>query len=199
MAVDQGKECTHIWQSLCCNAYEQAHIPFVCPKCFGTSTMKCFECYTYRERPKVQRLTHLVIRVRDVQRSKRFYTDIMGLEVTASFPGMVFYAAEETSTTHDLATMEIGSTAPGPEDTRVGLYHMAWQVDSIHSLEEFHRHLKAQGVKIVGYGEHGVGFGIYFLDPDGNEIEVVYEQPKELWPGGKPVLRGAIPFEVNLE
>ena len=52
---------------------------------------------------------------------------------------------------------------------------------------------------IVGYGEHGLGFGIYFMDPDGNEIEVVYELPKEEWPDGKPQLRGRVPFTVELD
>ena len=149
-------------------------------------------------KPTIKRLTHLVIRVRDAERSEQFYTEVLGLHVTAKFPGMVFYATEDTQTTHDLATMEIGADAPGPEQHRVGLYHMAWQVESLEDLEAFHRRLKEHEVTIVGYGEHGVGFGIYFLDPDGNEIEVVYELPKEQWPDGKPVLRGRVPFTVDL-
>ena len=148
---------------------------------------------------KVKRLTHLVIRVRDVERAERFYTTVLGLHVTAKFPGMVFYATDAAQTTHDLATQEIGHDAPGPQPNRVGLYHMAWQVDSIAELEAFHRRLREHDVTIVGYGQHGVGFGIYFLDPDGNEIEVVYELPRDQWPDGKPVLRGPVPFAVNLE
>jgi catechol-2,3-dioxygenase len=148
---------------------------------------------------KLKRLTHLVIRVRSAQRSKKFYTEVMGLNISGEFPGMIFYSTDDAQTTHDLATQEIGDDAPGPQQNRVGMYHMAWQVESIEELENFHRKLKEHDVKIVGYGEHGVAFGIYFLDPDDNEIEVTYELPKEQWPDGKPVLRGPIPFTVNLQ
>ena len=139
---------------------------------------------------RIKRLTHLVIRVRDVERSERFYTEVMGFHITAKYPGMVFYATDDEPTTHDLATQEIGMDAPGPQQNRVGLYHMAWQVETLEDLRAFHRRLKEHEVPIVGYGEHGLGFGIYFMDPDGNEIEVVYELPKEQWPDGKPQLRG---------
>ena len=148
---------------------------------------------------RIKRLTHLVIRVRDVERSERFYTEVMGFHITAKYPGMIFYATEDEPTTHDLATQEIGMDAPGPQQHRVGLYHMAWQVETLEDLREFHRRLKEHEVPIVGYGEHGLGFGIYFMDPDGNEIEVVYELPKEQWPDGKPVLRGRVPFVVELD
>ena len=148
---------------------------------------------------RIKRLTHLVIRVRDVERSERFYTEVMGFHITAKYPGMIFYATEDEPTTHDLATQEIGMDAPGPQQHRVGLYHMAWQVETLEDLRAFHRRLKEQEVPIVGYGEHGMGFGIYFMDPDGNEIEVVYELPKEQWPDGKPVLRGRVPFAVELD
>ncbi len=148
---------------------------------------------------KLRRLTHLVIRVRSAQGSKKFYTEVMGLNISAEFPGMIFYSTDAQETTHDLATQEIGPDAPGPQPNRVGMYHMAWQVESIEELESFHRKLKEHNVTIVGYGEHGVAFGIYFLDPDGNEIEVTYELPKDQWPDGKPALRGPIPFTVNLQ
>ena len=107
---------------------------------------------------RIKRLTHLVIRVRDVERSERFYTEVMGFHVTAKYPGMVFYATEDEPTTHDLATQEIGMDAPGPQQNRVGLYHMAWQVETLEDLRDFHRRLKEHEVPIVGYGEHGLGF-----------------------------------------
>ena len=62
---------------------------------------------------RIKRLTHLVIRVRDVERSERFYTEVMGFHITAKYPGMVFYATDDEQTTHDLATQEIGMDAPG--------------------------------------------------------------------------------------
>ena len=148
---------------------------------------------------KPQRLAHLVLRVRDLERTERFYTEVLGLHVTGRIPGrMVFFAADDESS-HELGAQALGPDAPGPEQDRVGLYHFAWQMGSVEELEGFHRHLKANDARIVGIGDHGTSFGIYFLDPDGNEIEVFYELPREEWPKGDPIFRGKFPILVNLE
>ena len=114
----------------------------------------------------VRRLAHLVLRVRELDRSERFYTQVLGLHVTGRVPDrMVFFAADDSSS-HELATMALGPDAPGPEQHRVGLYHFAWQMASVEELEQLHRHLKAHNIPIVGIGDHGVSIGVYFLDPE---------------------------------
>ena len=146
----------------------------------------------------VRRLGHLVLRVRDVERSEKFYTEVLGLIVTGKRPGrMVFFSAPETGSSHELACMAVGPEAPGPEQDRVGLYHMAWQVDSVEELEAFHRRLKEQDATIVGYGDHGMSAGVYFLDPDGNEVECYYELPKDQWPGEGPANGEKFPLPVS--
>ena len=151
-------------------------------------------------RGRIKRLTHLVIRVRDVERSEKFYTEVMGFHVTAKYPGMVFYATEDEPTTHDLATQQIGMGAPGPEAHRVGLYHMAWQVETLEDLRDFHRRSCGSSMcRLSGTGSMGWASASTSWDPDGNEIEVVYELPKSEWPEGKPQLRGRVPFAVELD
>ena len=130
---------------------------------------------------KPVRLGHIVLRVRDLERSKRFYMEVLGLRQTGQIEErMAFFSAGEDS--HDLAVMAIGSEAPPPDPGRVGLYHFAYQVASADELEDWYAHLKAHGVQIVGTTDHGVALGIYFLDPDGNELEVTYERPPSEWP-----------------
>ena len=130
---------------------------------------------------KAPRLAHLVLRVRDLARSEEFYTQVLGLRVTGQIPGvMTFLSAGEAS--HTIAVMNAGPDAPGPDPTRVGLYHFAFQVDSPEELREFYDHLVDRKVRIVGTGDHGISQGIYFQDPDGNEIEVFYELPRAEWP-----------------
>ena len=54
-------------------------------------------------------------------------------------------------------------------------------------------------VKIVGYGDHGISMGIYFLDPDGNEIEVFYELSKSEWPSNLSKFDGKFPLPFHVE
>ena len=126
---------------------------------------------------KPPKLSHLVLRVRDLEQSERFYTEVIGLRVTGRIPGAMTFFTGDGDESHTLGVMNVGPGAPGPEPTRVGLYHFAYQVGSMEELRTFYRHLKDQEVSIVGAGDHGVSKGVYFLDPDGNEIEVFYELP----------------------
>ena len=133
---------------------------------------------------KPKQLGHLVLRVRDLERSERFYSDVLGLDVTSRIPGrMTFLTAGEAS--HELAIMPVGPNAPGPEENRVGLYHFAWEMESFEDLRRLYGELKAKDVTIGGVGDHGVSMGVYFFDPDGNEIEAFYELPKDQWPAGE--------------
>ena len=131
-----------------------------------------------------KQLGHLVLRVRDLERSEAFYTEVLGLHVTNKRPGrMVFLSAGDESS-HELALMPVGADAPGPENTRVGLYHFAWEMESFEDLQRLYKHMKEKDVNIGGLGDHGVSMGVYFFDPDGNEIEAFYELPKDQWQVG---------------
>ncbi len=141
------------------------------------------------------KLGHIVLRVRDLARSSRFYIDVLGLRKTGEIPGvMAFFATQGNSDSHDLALMELGASAPDPDPQRVGLYHFAYQVASEEELAQAYRTLREAGVPIVGTGDHGVSRGIYILDPDGIEIEITYEVPRERWPKDANVFAGTKPL-----
>lgn len=142
---------------------------------------------------KPKQLGHLVLRVRDLSRSEQFYTEVLGLRVTTTIPGrMVFLAAGEAS--HELALMSVGPDAPGPEQDRVGLYHFAWEMESFEDLKLMYAELQEKGVRVGGIGNHGISLGVYFFDPDGNEIEAFYELPKDQWPSEGSLFGGKFPL-----
>lgn len=131
---------------------------------------------------KPKQLGHLVLRVRDVEASEKWYQDILGLHTTNKMAGrMVFMSANDQSS-HELALMQLGPDAPGPESDRVGLYHFAWEMESFDTLKALYQHIKAKNVNIGGIGDHGISIGVYLFDPDGNEIEIFYETPRDQWP-----------------
>ncbi len=126
-------------------------------------------------------LGHLVMRVRDIDRSVDFYTRVMGLtimEKTAS--GTVFMSAN-TEKSHELAIRAIGMDADGPDHSVVGQAHMAWQMETFEDLQELYDRMVENNVRIQRIGDHGISLGVYLLDPDDNEIEVYYEMPKAEW------------------
>ena len=127
---------------------------------------------------KPQRLGHVVLRVRDLQRSEEFYTQIVGLEVKGRGGDQMVFFRSNKDVDHDLAIAKLGDDAPGPEQTRVGLYHVAYEFDSIDDIKEAYRVVNEKGVTIAGYGDHGDTKGLYILDPDGIEIELFALAPE---------------------
>jgi catechol 2,3-dioxygenase len=152
------------------------------------------------EAPKLAGLGHIVLRIKDLESSIRFYESVLGLKLTSRSPRMAFFTAPEVENkSHELALMEMGPQIAPPEQNQVGLYHFAWQLTTLGELERFHDHLLAKGVQIVGYGDHGISMGVYFLDPDGNEIEVFYELPRSEWPLEGNKFTGQFPHKPNFK
>ena len=122
---------------------------------------------------KPMQLGHANIRVRDLAKSEKFYTQVLGLEVTHRRENMVFMSAREHS--HELAIGAMGPDAMEPDSTRVGTNHFAWQMASFEDLQAIYRQLKEKGVEILRTRSNTFSVGIYFNDPDGNGNEAYYE------------------------
>ena len=129
----------------------------------------------------VQRLNHAVLYVRDVDRSVAFYQQAFGFEVVQNMAGQAaFLRAAGSDNHHDLGLFAVGAGAPSPPRGAVGLYHLAWEVASIHDLAAGRRTLEALGA-LVGQSDHGATKSLYGRDPDGNEFEVMWMVPREQW------------------
>jgi catechol-2,3-dioxygenase len=130
----------------------------------------------------VHRLNHAVLYVSDVERSVAFYRDALGFRTVMSFPGAAFLQAPGSTNDHDLGLFEIAADAKasdaGPH-RRVGLYHLAWEVDTLAELERLAGVL-AQADALVGASDHGTTKSLYAKDPDGLEFEVVWIIPADL-------------------
>lgn len=131
---------------------------------------------------EVKELGHLVLYVRDIERSRTFYRDILGWnEVGSSRPGAAMFSAGRTH--HELLLIEVGESAQGiPQGRRVGLYHFGLKIgETDDELRAAVERLQQARVHIVGSADHGVTHSVYLLDPDGNELEIYIDVQPELW------------------
>ena len=134
---------------------------------------------------EVKELGHLVLYVRDVERSRHFYRDVLGWSEVAGDVSVPFPAAAFSSgrTHHELLLIEVGKDAAAiPAGRRVGLYHFGLKVgESDDELREARRRLVEAGVPLVGASDHTVTHSLYIEDPDGNEIELYIDVQPEVW------------------
>jgi catechol-2,3-dioxygenase len=137
---------------------------------------------------EVKELGHLVLYVRNLERSAAFYRDVLGWRQVLPAAGerhLPFPAAAFSSgrTHHELLLIEVGEDAqPVPSGRRVGLYHFGLKVgDTDDELRAALRQLQEAGVTITGASDHTVTHSLYIADPDGNEIELYIDVPGVDW------------------
>ena len=130
----------------------------------------------------INRLNHAVLYVRDADRSATFYTEVLGFRrLPLEFPGAVFLQAEGSTNDHDLGLFSIGAAAADSPAGRgaVGLYHLAWEVDTLADLARLARVL-SEASALVGATDHGSTKALYGRDPDGIEFEISWLVPADL-------------------
>jgi catechol-2,3-dioxygenase len=129
---------------------------------------------------QVRRLNHAVLWVRELDPAVEFYTEAFGFEVVVRNEFAAFLRAGDSENHHDLGLFSLGADAPGPDRGRVGLYHLAWEVGSIHDLAVARDVLRQRGA-LIGASDHGATKSLYGRDPDGNEFEIMWLVPREQW------------------
>lgn len=126
---------------------------------------------------------HVHLKIRDLNRAIEFYREILGLDVTERHDRYAFLSFGERH--HDVALQEVGENADGP-GRGVGLYHVAFEVDTGPDLAAVHERLRARDVRVSPV-DHGISKAVYFSDPDGNGIEVYLDtrdgQERTTWEG----------------
>ena len=128
------------------------------------------------------RLNHAVLFVSDLERALGFYSRAFGAKVAAREPraNAVFLRLPRSGNHHDLGLFGLGAGQPPRRPGTVGLYHLAWQVDTIEELEEARLTL-ANLDAFTGESSHGATKSVYGVDPDGNEFEVMWMLPRDSW------------------
>jgi catechol-2,3-dioxygenase len=131
----------------------------------------------------IHRLNHAVLYVRDVARSVAFNRDVLGFAVKHELPGGMgaFLQAPDSTNDHDIAFFGIGEQAGASQAGRstVGMYHLAWEVQTLDDLEDYQHRLANAGA-LAGASDHGTTKSLYAHDPDGLEFEVVWIIPAHL-------------------
>ncbi|GIU85116.1 MAG: glyoxalase [Acidimicrobiales bacterium] len=144
----------------------------------------------------VLRLNHAVLYVSDARRSADFYGDVLGLVVTLRDPAwrFVFLRAHGSPNDHDLGLFTVGALPARPPLTP-GLYHLAWEVETLGELAEMARELERRGA-LVGASDHGVSKSVYGRDPDGIEFEIMWAVPEDACTDGLAV---TAPLDLEAE
>ena len=150
----------------------------------------------------VTRLNHAVLYVRDVEVTKEFYEGALDFQPVIWMPERgVFLRAPASTNDHDLAAFQIGSDA-GPSTAgraTVGLYHLAWEVDTLSELERLAATLSEHGA-LSGASDHGTTKALYAHDPDGLEFEVSWLVPADLIDDEAIAARARIgPLDIEAE
>jgi catechol-2,3-dioxygenase len=139
----------------------------------------------------LKRLQHLVLWVGDVERSVRFYRDVLGFEVKTRYPNAAFLRIPGSADDHHLGLFE-QSGAARPDEHVARMYHSAWEVGELSDLVRARQRLAETGA-LVGQSDHGVSLSLYAKDPDGLEFEVFWTVPD-----GRPVRTRALDLEAEV-
>lgn len=151
----------------------------------------------------IHRLNHAVLYVRDVERSVAFYRDVLDFTVIPQYDGIrgaAFLRAEGSTNDHDLGLFAIGAQAQDSPAgrTAVGLYHLAWEVDTLTDLEQLRVRLADAGA-LVGASDHGTTKSLYGQDPDGLEFEIAWIVPASRLDDAARAAMGVRPLDLAAE
>ncbi len=149
---------------------------------------------------KVHELGHLVLYVSDLERSAKFYGEVLGwtrLE-PAEPPSWPIAAFSSGRTHHELLLIEVGrDAAPLPSGRRLGLYHFGLKVgDTDDELRDALARLRSAGVPVTGMSDHTATHSLYIRDPDGNEIELYIDVPGIDWKNPENILGDTKPLRL---
>jgi catechol 2,3-dioxygenase len=141
---------------------------------------------------QIRELGHVVLYVKNLERSARFYRDVLGfraIDTPERMRGAVM-AFSSGRTHHELLLIAVGENAPHPGNGhRAGLYHIGLKLgDRDEDLRDALAELAAAGVPVVGAADHTVTHSLYLTDPDGNEIELYTDVPGADWADAEQVM-----------
>jgi catechol-2,3-dioxygenase len=122
---------------------------------------------------RVRSLGHVVLKVRDLERSEAFYADTLGIPVVSRISEPVRMTFFTLGNHHDFAIIEIGKDAPPADPRAPGLAHVAFNIgDSSDEFVSMQSHLEAAGVETLYVAERSFATSLHLLDPDGHEVEL---------------------------
>ena len=132
--------------------------------------------------PAGTRIGHVHLKVADLERSLKFYRDLLGFEITQYYgDSAVFLSAGGYHHHIGLNTWYSKNAAAAPVHS-AGLFHLAILYPERKDLARIVQILVQAKYPLTGASDHGVSEAIYLNDPDQNGVELYWDRPKELWP-----------------
>ena len=137
--------------------------------------------------PKIESLGHVGIYAEDLMKQRDFYTRVLGLQIAdedLEERGMTFLSADPDREHHEFVLMKGRVSNDGDKV----IQQISFIVPNLDDLKEFHARLQDEGVRIDRIVSHGIAFGMYFFDPEGNRIELYVKTPYKVpQPLGDPI------------
>ena len=131
---------------------------------------------------KARYLGHVVFYVKDLERSLKFYRDLLGFQEVGRTFGGAAAALTSGRTHHELLLIEVGDAPSTPRGRLLGLYHIGIKIgDTLQELRTAKTELERAGVAITGMSDHTVSQSLYLADPDGNEVELYVDADPSVW------------------
>lgn len=132
--------------------------------------------------PAQTRIGHVHLKVTDLDRSIKFYRDLLGFEVTILYGKQAAFLSAGGYHHHiGLNTWHSRSGQPAPVNA-AGLYHAAIVYPERKDLAAIFKRLVEAKYPLTGASDHGVSEAIYLNDPDGNGLELYWDRPRDQWP-----------------
>lgn len=126
---------------------------------------------------KVKKLGHIVLFVQDPIASAKWYCDVLGMEAVVLDERIPAAFLSFDQRDHDIALFKV------PDDRKLGhrdIEHVSSEINgTIEDFKQFHAMLEQKGIEILGLVDHGISYGLYFLDPDGHHLEVFYQHEQD--------------------
>ena len=132
--------------------------------------------------PKNTKIGHVHLKVSNIDRSLKFYCDILGFSLKQRISDQVAFIAAGNYHHHiGLNTWESKNGSP-PALGTTGLYHTAIVYPTRKDLAQIYKRLNEHNIILTGAADHGVSEALYLNDPDKNGVELYWDKPEKLWP-----------------
>ena len=132
--------------------------------------------------PAQTKIGHVHLKVADIERSMKFYRDLLGFEITQYYgDSAVFLSAGGYHHHIGLNTWYSKNSEPAPVRA-AGLFHLAILYPERKDLAQIVQRLIEAKYPLTGASDHGVSEAIYLNDPDQNGVELYWDKPKDQWP-----------------